>query len=136
VVHLRKVFVAFELKLLDFSLLNRSFGEKSSAEELVLLINSLKENICDATGAFIPPVGQERHLDVHDDDFGRQLAQALSGIVQDDLLGFIHARIALDDKSFIFLRILNVECGIFKQLSQFEFLSTHRDARFVKYNLN
>ena len=114
VVHLVEVIVSLELSLLDLSLFNRSFGEKSPTKELILLIDSLKEDVSDAAGAVISPIGQQRNLNVHNDDLWRQLLQALSGIIKDNLLGLIHASVALGHKGFIFFSVLDVERCIFK----------------------
>lgn len=63
--HLGIVGIAFELLLLDLSLLDGSFGQQSSAEELVLLIDALKEDVSDPAGAVIPPVGEQSDFDIH-----------------------------------------------------------------------
>ena len=112
--HLVEVIITLELPLLDLSLLDRSFGKQSPAEELILLIDSLKEDVSDATGALVPPVGKQSNLNVHDDNLWRQLTQTLSWIIEDDLLSLIHASVALGHKGFILFSVLNVERCIFK----------------------
>ena len=99
--------------MLDFSLLDRGFGEKRPAEELVLLLDSLEENICNSAGAFVSPIGEKSDFNVHHNDLRRKTKEALSWVAKNDLLGLIHTGIALGNKGFILHRILDVESGVF-----------------------
>lgn len=69
-INLLKVIIALQLHLLNLPLLNGGFSEESSAVELVLLVNTLEEDVRDAASTIVTCHGEQGHLDVHDDDLG------------------------------------------------------------------
>ena len=124
-VHLFEVVISLELHLLDLALLDRGLGEKGATVELILLINSLEEDICHPAGALVARVGKEGDLDVHEDDLCGELLEAVPRVLHNNLLTFIHALLALGDVFLVFFGIPNEERRIFEKFPQFEFLSTH-----------
>ena len=114
VVYLVEVTVTLKLHILDLSLLDARLSEEGPAEELVLLVDSLEENVSHSARGVIAFVGKQGHLDVHYYHLWGQLRETFSWVFKDNLLCFVHAGVHLYQESLIFLRILDVEGGVLK----------------------
>jgi hypothetical protein len=91
--------------------------EQSSAKELILLGKSLEKYVENPLCIGVASVCQKCDLGEHNDDFCREIEEALARVLPNDDISLIETVLAFLDEGFVLLRILYKERCVFKKFS-------------------